>query len=82
MERQTEMKPAYRVPSMAEIEAIPWNGYNVVSTFSGGGGSCLGYRLAGFNARSTFPSCQGCGGRFSNTPIFAVTSTKAKHETH
>lgn len=33
---------------MAEIEKIPWNGYNVVSTFSGGGGSCLGYRMAGY----------------------------------
>lgn len=42
------IKPPYKVPSMAEIEAIPWNGYNVVSTFSGGGGSCLGYRMAGF----------------------------------
>ena len=41
-------KPPYKVPSMAEIEATPWNGYNVVSTFSGGGGSCLGYRMAGF----------------------------------
>ena len=42
------IKPPYKVPSMAEIEAIPWNGYNVVSTFSGGGGSCLGYRMAGY----------------------------------
>ena len=25
------IKPPYKVPSMAEIEAIPWNGYNVVS---------------------------------------------------
>jgi DNA (cytosine-5)-methyltransferase 1 len=41
-------RPPYRVPSMAEIEAIPWNGYTVASTFSGGGGSCLGYRMAGF----------------------------------
>jgi DNA (cytosine-5)-methyltransferase 1 len=40
-------KPPYRVPSMTEIEAIPWNGINVVSTFSGAGGSCLGYRMAG-----------------------------------
>lgn len=38
----------YKVPSMKEIEAIPWNGYKVISTFSGGGGSCLGYRMAGF----------------------------------
>lgn len=35
------------VPSMAEIEALPWCGLNVVSTFSGAGGSCLGYRMAG-----------------------------------
>ena len=41
-------KPPYRVPSMAEIQAIPWNGYNVTSTFSGCGGSCLGYRMAGY----------------------------------
>lgn len=38
----------YRVPSMKEIEATPSNGYHVVSTFSGGGGSCLGYRMAGY----------------------------------
>ena len=41
-------KPPYRVPLMSEISALPWNGYNVVSTFSGAGGSCLGYRMAGF----------------------------------
>lgn len=41
-------KPAYRVPSMEEIEAIPHCGLNAVSTFSGAGGSCLGYRMAGF----------------------------------
>lgn len=41
-------KPPYRVPSMAEIAAIPWNGLTVASTFSGCGGSCLGYRMAGF----------------------------------
>jgi DNA (cytosine-5)-methyltransferase 1 len=33
---------------MAEIEAVLWNGFNAVSTFSGVGGSCLGYRMAGF----------------------------------
>ena len=42
------MKPPYHVPSMKEIEATPHNGFNVVSTFSGGGGSCLGYRMAGY----------------------------------
>lgn len=41
-------KPAYRVPTMREVEALPWNGYRVASTFSGCGGSCLGYRMAGF----------------------------------
>jgi len=33
---------------MAEIRRYPWNGFNVVSTFSGCGGSSLGYKMAGF----------------------------------
>ena len=33
---------------MAEIAAIPWNGYTAISTFSGCGGSSLGYKMAGF----------------------------------
>lgn len=33
---------------MAEIAALPWNGFKVASTFSGCGGSCLGYRMEGF----------------------------------
>jgi hypothetical protein len=41
-------KPPYRVPLMAEIAALPWNGFTAVSTFSGCGGSSLGYKLAGF----------------------------------
>jgi DNA (cytosine-5)-methyltransferase 1 len=41
-------KPPYQVPTMPEISAIPWNGLKVASTFSGCGGSCLGYRMAGF----------------------------------
>jgi DNA (cytosine-5)-methyltransferase 1 len=41
-------KPPYRVPSLEEIRALPWNGFNAVSTFSGCGGSSLGYRMAGF----------------------------------
>lgn len=44
----TTDKPPYRVPTMAEIREIPWNGFNAVSTFSGGGGSSTGYRMAGF----------------------------------
>lgn len=41
-------KPPFRVPTMAEIAAVPPNGLVVVSTFSGTGGSCLGYRMAGY----------------------------------
>ena len=41
-------KPAYRVPSVEEIRNIPANGFSVVSTFAGCGGSSLGYRMAGF----------------------------------
>jgi DNA (cytosine-5)-methyltransferase 1 len=42
------IKPIYKVPSMDEIRSLPWNGFNVISTFSGGGGSSTGYRMAGF----------------------------------
>ena len=42
------IKPLYRVPSMEEIAAIPHNGYSAISTFSGCGGSSLGYKMAGF----------------------------------
>ena len=55
------MSGEYRVPSMKEIEAIPWNGFNVISTFSGGGGSCLGYRMAGYRvlwANEFIPTAQ------------------------
>lgn len=41
-------KPPYRVPSMKEIAKIPPNGFKVASTFSGCGGSSLGYKMAGF----------------------------------
>lgn len=41
-------KPAYRIPSMTEIQNTPLNNYKVVSLFSGVGGSSLGYRMAGF----------------------------------
>lgn len=41
-------KPPYRVPTMAELAEVPWNGLRVVSTFSGCGGSCLGFRMAGY----------------------------------
>lgn len=43
------VKPKYYIPTVKEIEKIKPNGFNVVSTFSGGGGSCTGYRMAGYN---------------------------------
>jgi len=33
---------------MEEIKSMTWNGFNVASTFSGCGGSSLGYKMAGF----------------------------------
>ena len=43
-------KPEYKVPSMADIaEVRGTNGYKVVSTFSGCGGSCLGFEMAGYD---------------------------------
>lgn len=44
----TATKPPYHVPLMAELDSVPRNGFRVMSTFSGAGGSCLGYRLAGY----------------------------------
>lgn len=42
-------KPPYQLPSMADIEKMrATNGYNMVSTFSGCGGACLGFEMAGF----------------------------------
>lgn len=40
-------KPPYKIPDMEFIRNVPWNGLRVVSTFSGGGGSCIGYRWSG-----------------------------------
>lgn len=41
-------KPPYRVPPVAEILALPRNGLTCMSTFSGCGGSCLGFEWAGY----------------------------------
>lgn len=44
-------KPPYHVPSMDEIRAVDKPGLVAASTFSGCGGSSLGYRMAGFEVR-------------------------------
>lgn len=36
----------YRIPTIAETNKLEKK-FNVISTFSGGGGSCLGYKMAG-----------------------------------
>ncbi len=54
-------KPPYRVPLMADLPQVPWNGYKAASTFSGCGGSSLGYKLAGFRvawANEFIPAAQ------------------------
>jgi DNA (cytosine-5)-methyltransferase 1 len=43
------MKPAYVVPSMSDIAKVQaTNGFNTVSLFAGCGGSCLGFKMAGY----------------------------------
>ena len=42
------MKPPYQPLMMADVINAPLNGLTHVSTFSGAGGTCLGFRLAGF----------------------------------
>ena len=43
-------KPSFKQLTMGEVNSKKdTNGYNVVSTFTGAGGSCLGLKLAGFN---------------------------------
>lgn len=62
-EDQMTVKPPYAVPSMAAIRSLPWNGFTAVSTFSGCGGSSLGYRMAGFRvawASEFIPAAQEC----------------------
>lgn len=41
-------RPPYNVPTMRQVAATKANGLTVVSTFSGCGGSSLGYRMAGY----------------------------------
>lgn len=41
-------QPPYSIPTMKDIAKIKPNGYMAISTFSGCGGSSLGYKMAGF----------------------------------
>lgn len=55
------LKPPYKIPPMADLMRRPWNGLTVASTFSGCGGSCLGYRMAGYQvlwANEFMPAAQ------------------------
>jgi DNA (cytosine-5)-methyltransferase 1 len=46
------MKPKYSIPSMEEVKKKKGtNGFTMVSTFSGCGGSCLGFEMAGYDLR-------------------------------
>jgi DNA (cytosine-5)-methyltransferase 1 len=43
------MNPDYVIPTMAEVAEVKnTNGYKMISTFSGCGGSCLGFEMAGY----------------------------------
>jgi DNA (cytosine-5)-methyltransferase 1 len=44
----TATKPPFQPLTMAQVNGAPVTGLTHVSTFSGGGGTCLGFRLAGF----------------------------------
>ena len=42
----------YKVPSMKDVQKVRGtNGFSMISTFSGCGGACLGYEMAGFDVR-------------------------------
>lgn len=50
--REQVTKPPYHVPTIEEIKNVKGtNGFTVISTFSGSGGSCLGLEMAGFDVK-------------------------------
>ena len=56
-------KPEYKIPTMASVRRMKPNGFKVASTFSGCGGSSLGYRMAGFKvvyANEFVPAAREC----------------------
>ena len=58
---------------MNEINALPFNGYKVVSTFSGTGGTCLGLRMAGYKviwaSEFVLAARQSYENNFPDTPV-------------
>lgn len=51
MERKTKMiieKPPYSIPQVKDTRKAPKHSLKVISTFTGAGGSCYGFSMAGF----------------------------------
>ena len=77
-------KPTYSVPSMDDIRNVKPNGLKVVSTFSGCGGTCLGYRMAGFEiiwASEFIPAAQDTYRLNSDAPLDThdIREVEARH---
>ena len=75
----------YQIPKMSEISNVRKNGFNVVSTFSGCGGTCLGFKMDGYKVlwANEFISSAESVYKFnhpeviiSNKDIRAVTATE------
>lgn len=68
-----DVKPPYQIPRMPEILATPKHGLKMVSTFSGCGGSCLGFHWAGWEVLSAsefIPEAQRTyAANFPTTPL-------------
>jgi DNA (cytosine-5)-methyltransferase 1 len=48
--KEKKEKPPYQIESMSQISKVRGtNGFKVISTFSGAGGSCLGFEMAGLD---------------------------------
>lgn len=58
---------------MSDLDSVCKNGYNVISTFSGCGGSSLGYKLAGYNVKCAVEFIKNAYDtykeNFPNTPV-------------
>lgn len=73
-------RPAYRVPTMRQIAATPPGRHVVATTFAGGGGSSLGYRMAGLRvafANEVVPEAADCY-RANAAPYTVVDTTDVR----